>query len=108
MQMCACLKEHMREVIDYVFCTLCMVCPGSAVSWNCQVCNRQSTRSAKHLVNWNRCVFKCSDTNVVFQTVIFLIQVVGNNKRSSGIDDKTSDCLSRNCLYYCYLELRFC
>jgi len=37
------------------------------------------------------------DTNVVFQTVIFLILVVKNNKRSSGIDGKTSDCLSRNC-----------
>jgi len=32
MQMCAGLKEHMREVIDYVFCALCMVCQGSAVS----------------------------------------------------------------------------
>ena len=30
MQMCACLKEHMR--VEYVFCALCMVCPGSAVS----------------------------------------------------------------------------
>jgi len=35
-------------------------------------------------------------TNVVFQTTIFLILVVINNKRSSGIDDKTSDCLSEN------------
>ena len=26
MQMCACLKEHMRKVIDYVFCALCIVC----------------------------------------------------------------------------------
>jgi len=42
MQMCACLKEHMREVTNYVFCALCMVCPGSAVSWNRQGCNRQS------------------------------------------------------------------
>ena len=40
MQMCACLKEHMR--FDYVFCALCMVCPGSAVSWNRQGCSRQS------------------------------------------------------------------
>jgi len=38
------------------------------------------------------------DTNVIFQTAIFLILVVSNNKRSSGIDDKTRDCLSRNCL----------
>jgi len=26
MQMCACLKEHMR--VGYVFCALCMVWPG--------------------------------------------------------------------------------
>jgi len=32
MQMCAYLKEQMR--VDPVFCTLFMVCPGSAVSWN--------------------------------------------------------------------------
>ena len=31
---------------------------------------------------------KCSDTNVVFQTAIFLILFVRNNKRSSGIDGK--------------------
>jgi len=30
MQMCACLKKHMR--VDYVFCALCMVCPGSALT----------------------------------------------------------------------------
>jgi len=44
----------------------------------------------------NEC--KCSDTNVVFQTAIFLILVVSNAKRFSGIDGKTSDCPSRNCL----------
>jgi len=32
----------MREAIDCVLCALCMVCPGSAVSWNRQDCNRQS------------------------------------------------------------------
>jgi len=46
---------------------------------------------------------KCS-----FPKAIFLIPVVRNNKRSSGIDSKTSDCLSRNCWYYCYRNLRFC
>jgi len=61
--------------------------------------------SAKHLVNWDWSVFY---TNVGFQTAIFSIPVIRNNKRSSGIDGKTSDCLSRICLYYPYLELRFC
>jgi len=28
-------------------------------------------------------------------------------KRSSGVDGKTSDCLSRSCSYYRYFELRF-
>jgi len=40
--MCAFLKEHIKELIDYVFCALCMVCAGSAVSWNREDCNRQS------------------------------------------------------------------
>ena len=55
--------------------------------------------SAKHLGNWDWSVFKCLDTNVVFQTAIFLILIVRKNKRSSGIAGKSSDCLSRNCLY---------
>ena len=55
---------------------------------------------------WNECktlgklgvvVFKCSDTNVAFQTAIFLIFVVRIDKRSSGIDGKTIAHLFRNC-----------
>jgi len=46
MKMCACLKEHMRG--DYVFCALCMVCLVSAVSWNCQYCNRQSIQRVQN------------------------------------------------------------
>jgi len=45
-KMCACLKEHMR--VDNVFCALCMICPGSAVSWNRQVCNRQSMQRVQN------------------------------------------------------------
>jgi len=52
-------------------------------------------------------ILKYSDTNLVFQTGIFLILFVRNNKRSSGIDGKTSDCLSTISLYYRCLELRF-
>jgi len=102
MQMCVLERKH-QEVIDYVLCALCMVCPGSAVSWNRQDYNRpRHATSAKHLVNCDWSVFICSDTNVVFQTAIFLILVVRNNKTSSDIDNKTSSCLSRNCLYYSY------
>jgi len=63
-----------------------------------------SERAEKFANHW----FKCSDTYVVLQTAIFLILFVVNNKRSSGIDGRTSDCLSRISLYYRYLELRFC
>jgi len=63
--------------------------------------------SVKRLVSWDWSVFKFLDTNVVFQTAIFLVLVVWNNKRSSGIDGKASDCLSRICSYCCYLELTF-
>jgi len=42
----------------------------------------------KHLFNRDWSAFKCSDTKVVFQTAIFLILVVRNNKRSSGIEGK--------------------
>jgi len=64
--------------------------------------------SEKPLVSWKWSAFKCSDTNVVFQRATFLILVLRNNKRSSDIDGKTSDCFSRNFWYYRYLELRFC
>jgi len=60
------------------------------------------------MVNWVWSVFKCSDINVVFQTAIFLILVVRNNKESSGIDGKTSDCLSRNFYITVILSYRFC
>jgi len=73
----------------------------SAVSWNRQAMH---ATSAKHLINWDWFVFKCSDTNIVFQTAIVLILVVKNNKSSSCFDGKTNDCLSRNCLYNRYLE----
>jgi len=38
----------MRQVIDDVFCALCMVSPGSAVSWNRQDYNRQSMQRVKN------------------------------------------------------------
>jgi len=43
---------------------------------------KHATREGKHLVSWALPVFKCSDTNVIFQTAIILILVVRNNKRS--------------------------
>jgi len=54
----------MREVIDYVFCGLFMVCPGSAVSWNRQDCNRQSLQRGQ--LDWDWSVSKCLDTNIAF------------------------------------------
>jgi len=50
MQMCACWKEHMT--VHCVFCALCMVYPGSAVSWNRQDCNRQSMQRVQML--WHK------------------------------------------------------
>jgi len=85
--MCARENEHKREVIDYVFCALCMVCLSRVVSWHGQDCNRHAT-SAKHLVDWDWTMSKYSDKNVVLQTYVFLILVVINNKRSSGITAK--------------------
>jgi len=76
---------------------------GIAKTATVKACNECKTLGQ---LGWS--MFKCSDTNVVFQTAIFLILVVRNSKRSSGIDGKTSNCLSRNCLYDRYLELRFC
>jgi len=46
MQMCACLKEHI--IVNYVFCALCMVFPGSVVSWNRQDYNRQSMQRVQN------------------------------------------------------------
>jgi len=41
----------MRGVIDYIFCALCMVSPGSALSWNCQGCNRQSMQRVQNTLS---------------------------------------------------------
>ena len=89
-----------------MFCALCLVCPGSAVSWNRKDCNRQSIKRVQ--ITWSIglvCAWllghKCS-----FPNSHFLGSVVRNNKRSSGIEGKTSDCLSRNCLYYRYTQGR--
>jgi len=102
MQMCACLKEHMR--VDYLH----GLPRQRSQLESSRLQQPKHTTSAKHLGNWDWSVFKCSDKNVVFQTAIFLILVVRNNTKSSGIDGKISYCYSRNCFYYRYLELRFC
>ena len=47
MQMCACLKEHMR--VDDVFRALCMVSPGCAVSWNRQAATGKACNECKTL-----------------------------------------------------------
>jgi len=54
--------------------------------------------SAKHLVNRDWSVFECSDANVVSQISIFLILIVRDNKRSSGIDGKTNGCPENVCI----------
>jgi len=64
MQMCACLKEHMR--VD--FCALYIVCLGSTVSWNRQDCNRQSMQRVQNTWLIGTGLRKCSDINVVVQT----------------------------------------
>jgi len=73
MQMCACLKEHMR--VDYVFCALLWFARVALLAGivKTTIGKAYSTTSAKHLVSWGWSVFKCSDTNVVYQTAIFLI-----------------------------------
>jgi len=99
----------MRELMEHVFCAVRMFCPGRAVSWIAPILEQaKHATSKKHLLSWDWSVFECSDTNVVFQITVVLMPVVRNNKRSPGINSKTSYCLSRLCLCYRYLELRFC
>jgi len=98
----------MRQVIDDVFCSLCNDLPEQ--SCELETPRQQQAKhatTAKHLVDWDWTVSKCSDTNVVFQTAVFLIPVVRNNKQPPSINNKTSDWLSRICLCYRYLQLRF-
>jgi len=64
--------------------------------------------SAKDLGIWDWSVLECLDTSVVFQTTIFLILVVRNNNKSSGLYEIIVDYLSRICLHYRLLELSFC
>jgi len=58
--------------------------------------------------DWDWTVFKCPDTNIVFQTVVFLISVVRNNKMEPGVNSRTSDCFSLIRLWYHKLQQRFC
>jgi len=41
-------KEQTQEVIDYMFCTLCMVCLGRAVCWDQQDYNWQSMQQVQN------------------------------------------------------------
>jgi len=78
---------------------VCIVYPDSAVSWNRQDCNRQS--ESMQLVQMLR--HKCS-----FPKSHFLDS--GRKKWQKVLRHwryKTSDCPSRNCLYYRYLEIPF-
>ena len=86
-----------------VFCALLKACPGSAVSWNRQNCNRQNMHNCKTLVHLGLVCVQMLGHKCSFPNSHFL--VLRNNKRSSGIDGKTSDCLSRSCLYYRCFEL---
>jgi len=92
---CVCVGKNTEK--SSVFCALCMVYLAALLA------GIVKTATDKACNEW-----KCSDTNVVFQRAIFLILVVRNGKRFSGIDGKTSDCPSRNFLYYCYLEIPLC
>jgi len=65
MQRWACLKEHVSEVIDFVFCALCMVCPDSAVSWNRRDCNRQSMKRVQN--TWSFGIGLCLNTRTQMQ-----------------------------------------
>jgi len=110
MQMCACLNvsEHMGEVIDCVLRSLHGFGPAALMSESPRLQQTKHAKSAKPRSVGTGLCFKFSDTNVVFQAIILLILVVRNEKRSSGIDGKTNDFFSRNCLYCRYPELRFC
>jgi len=39
----------MREAIDYVFCALCMCCPGSTGSWNAKTATGKACNKCKTL-----------------------------------------------------------
>jgi len=85
--------------VDYVFCALLRFARAVLLAGIVNTATGKAYNECKTLGQLGWSVFKCSDTNVVFQTAIFLIMVVRNNKRYSGIKGKTSDCLSRYCLY---------
>jgi len=47
MQMCACLKEHMREVIYYVICALCMVARAALLAGIAKVATGKACNECK-------------------------------------------------------------
>jgi len=52
----------MREIINYVFCALCMVCLSSAVSPNRQNCNKQSMQRVQN--TWSLGTDLCSNARI--------------------------------------------
>ena len=75
---------------------------GIAKSATDKACNECKTLGRLRLI-WS--VFKCSDTNVVFQRPIFLILVIRNSKRSQALTAKPATALPE--FVYVTLILRF-
>jgi len=101
-----CVFERTHE--SPLFCALVWFAQAALLAGIVKTATGKVCNECKTLGQLGRVCVKCSPTNDVFQTAIFFILVVRNNKRSSGFDGKTSDGLSRICLYYRYLELSFC
>ena len=78
------------------FALFAQIARADSVSWNRQDCKRQNMQRVQNTwsIGIGLCTVECSDTNVVFQTAVFLALVVRNNKTSPGINSKTIDCFS--------------
>jgi len=85
----------MREVISCVLCALCMVYPDGAVSWNRQDCNMQTMQRVQNTWSIGTGLCQNARTQCIFPNRYFLDSGRKNNNRSSGINSKTRDCLSR-------------
>jgi len=104
MQTCVLGKKDMREEVDSVFCALCMVCLGRAISWLRQGCYRQSMQHVQGTRRLGLVCVKILNTTPVLLTDVFFISGIINYKKSSGIINKTSRCFSRISIF----ALTFC
>jgi len=80
----------MKEVINYQFCALCLVCPRSAFNWNRQNCNRQTIQRVKTLGHLGLVCVQMLGHKCHFPKSHFYILIIRNKKGPQALTTKAA------------------